>query len=243
MAGDSIASLIELAASYGISITRAQTEKLLHHLELVVQVNKHTNLTRITTLDEALVLHVLDSLLALHVMAEDFDLSDGSTSFLDMGTGAGFPGVPIAICTAWKGLLVDSVRKKTDAVQSFSDALSLERSATAHGRLEDLALEHSKTFDVVVARAVASAPVLVEYAAPFLKLGGCLYVMKARPSADELDQGNRAADLCGMRNVGCRIFDLPNEMGHREILVYKKVSSPSIRLPRAVGKARKEPLG
>ena len=226
--------------SFGISFTREQTENLLKHLTLLEEKNKVLNLTRIVDMETAVTLHVVDSLLPL--ACEQISLNKDSL-FLDIGTGGGFPGVPLGIMTGAKGVLVDSIGKKVSAVNDFLGALGLTRLQGRHIRVEDLAREVPATFGYVFARAVAQTNVLIEYASPLLKNEGILVVQKGRPEDSEIEAATRAAEICGMRMVSRETFELPHELGHREILTYKKVSKPRIKLPRRNGQAKSEPLG
>lgn len=231
--------LIRALTEARIFVTDNQLTLLARHLDLVIERNRSINLTRITTLDEAVYLHVVDSLLLLDAFA---NASDGP--FVDMGTGAGFPGIPLAIVTDRPALLVDSVGKKAKAVAEFVDELGIsDRVSTAAVRMEHVGEERREAFAVATARAVAQTNVLVEYAAPMLRHGGRLVVAKARPSEEELKAGKRAATLCGMRFVSRETHELPRELGHREILSYERARKPKLSLPRAVGMAKHHPLG
>ena len=242
MSAELIDSLTSYCFPYDIRLTNEQSASLVRHLELVQETNKCINLTRITSLDDALILHILDSLLAWKVLSARFSPTDVSVNFLDMGTGAGYPGVCFSIMSEWKATLLDSVGKKVKAVESFCKELGLDDVECVHDRLESYALSHRHIFNFVVARAVASFTVLMEYATPFIKKDGILFVMKANPSLEELEAAERASKVCGLSLVSRETFDLPRSSGHREIFLYKLVSNPSIKLPRQVGKARKEPL-
>ncbi len=225
---------------YGIQATGEQVLGLLKHLDLVIEKNKVVNLTRITNVEEALVLHILDSLLPLTLPGVSERLSK---AYLDMGTGAGFPGIPIGLLSGSQGVLIDSVGKKISAVNEFCDELGLKKVHGEHGRLEELAVTHRGEFGLVFARAVAQANVLVEYAAPFLTKNGMLVLEKANPQMSEINASNKAAKICGMRMLEPVEFELPDELGHRTILLYIKDDSPSIKLPRRTGLAKQSPLG
>lgn len=233
-------SIQELLSDYGLVCSDEQSRLLDKHLELVIEKNKVLNLTRITNVAEAVVLHVVDSLLLL--CCEGVKLTEQS-KFVDMGTGAGFPGIPLGIMTGAQGMLVDSVGKKVAAVQEFIETLGLENLIARHARVEDLAVDLCGSQDVVVARALARTNILVEYATPFLKKGGKLVVAKARPEEEEVAEADRAAKICGLRRVSRETFELPEGLGHREILVYEKIGSARIKLPRKAGTAKREPLG
>ena len=235
-------ALLKLLQAYGIDADHEQTRLLLLHLELLTEKNESLNLTRVTSAHEAFVAHILDSLLPLPYLNDCF--AEGNVSFLDIGTGGGFPGLPLAIMTGWKATLIDSIGKKVAAVNEFVSLLGLTYSVEAlHVRAEDLARVRPQSFDVVVTRAVAQSNVLIEYAAPLLRQGGMLVLYKARPSDEELQTANRAAKLCGMKFVSRETFELPDDAGHREIYFLKKVDRASVKLPRRAGMALKEPLG
>ena len=233
-------TLIALLDEYGISCDERRVSLLIRHLDLVIEKNKVMNLTRITDVSEALVLHIVDSLLPLS--CKDVTLSS-SSSFVDMGTGAGFPGIPLGIMTDAQGTLIDSVGKKVSAVNEFIATLGLDNLVAVHGRLEDLACSLRGTQDYVFARALARTNILIEYAAPFLKKNGLLVVSKAYPDQDELEEAQRAGEICGLVDVSRETFELPQNLGHREILLYQKTGKAKIRLPRKAGTAKREPLG
>ncbi|MGI6754487.1 MAG: 16S rRNA (guanine(527)-N(7))-methyltransferase RsmG [Atopobiaceae bacterium] len=227
------------ASDAGITLTNTQCELLLKHLSLVIEKNKVVNLTRIVDEEEAIYLHILDSLLLIPSLAEA-----PQGRFLDIGTGAGFPGIPLSIVSGRKGVLVDSVGKKINAVQEFIHELHLDKMISArHVRVEDLALKEKGSYAAVVARAVAQINILIEYATPLLSGGGKLIITKSHPSKEELDAGSAAAEICGLKFESQDTFELPQGLGHREILVYKRVGSPTIKLPRKPGTALRQPLG
>ena len=228
-----------LMAEVGLECDEAQAQLLVRHLLLVIEKNKVINLTRITNVHDALVLHVVDSLLPL--LCDSFLLEAGK-AFVDMGTGAGYPGIPLAICTGATGTLVDSVGKKVNAVREFSDELGLKNVNAVHARVENLAKELRGSQDYVIARAMARANVLIEYATPFLKKKSILCVAKARPEADELADAERAAKKCGLTLVAQESIELPRSLGHRELLFYQKTSTPKLPLPRKPGEALRNPL-
>ena len=212
-----------------ITSSPRQRELLARHLDLVIDRNRVVNLTRITSVEEAVVLHVVDSLLLLDSFA-----AAPRGAFVDVGTGAGFPGIPLAIMTDRPALLVDSVGKKAAAVGAFVEELGLGGQVeVSSSRIEDLGRKRRGQFAAVTARA----------GAPLLARGGRLVVAKARPTDDEVAAGDRAARICGLRRVSRETFELPRDLGHREVLAYERVGNPSIKLPRPVGVARQRPLG
>lgn len=210
-------------------------ELLQRHLELVLEANKKTNITRISSWDEGMVLHVQDSLLGLEELSE---APDGW--YADIGTGAGYPGIPLAIETGRKTLLVDSVGKKTAILDSFIGELGLDQVSTYTGRIEDLAREHPYEFTAITAWALAQLSVLMELAAPLLQLGGRLICYKANLKPSELDHALSLQDTVGLKLVSDRSFVLDDYQ--RRIVTFEKVKRESIQLPRKTGLAQKRPL-
>ena len=233
-----LTELKSLTEGFGLAVSDEILDGCLKHLHLVLQANQTMNLTRILDLHDALVLHILDSLTFLPYID---DSPNGAV--LDMGTGGGFPGIPLALATDRCFTLLDSVGKKVKAVSSFLDELGLsQRCVATRERVEAFGANHSGRFAVVTARAMASLPVLVEYASPILMRDGNLIVSKGNPEDDEIASGDAAAKICGLSRIATTGFDLPRDLGHRTFLIYKKTSKPSINLPRAIGVARKTPL-
>lgn len=233
-----------LCAAAAIEVDEEQSQRLVKYLRLVLIKNCSLNLTAIREWEKALVLHLVDSLTLL----PEFDKQPEFISempFLDMGCGAGFPGIPLAIMRPMRiGELCDSVRKKILAVDGFISELGLERQLSTNSeRLENYAKYRKHEFGCVTARAVSALPVLLEYAAPFVPREGRLIVSKGQPTADELESGERAAKVCGFQLRSNRTVELPESMGQRTILNYVKVKEPAYKLPRAIGMALKEPLG
>lgn len=228
--------LIGYCSQLDLDLDLSDAELCVRHLLMVNQVNHYMNLTRISDIHEALVLHVVDSLSLTR------DLPIEPERFLDMGTGAGFPGIPFAIYTGCEGVLLDSVGKKVNAVDAFIAELGLDTVAAVHDRCESYAFKHASEFDIVFARAVGQMNLIVEYATPFIEEDGYLVMAKANPSDEERRIADKTAELCGLELVGVDEFDLPCELGHRTVFLYQKVSKPRIKLPRAVGLAKKQPL-
>lgn len=239
---DSREELLRMSASYGITLSINQAELLLRHLSLVIEKNKVLNLTRIDSVSEGIVKHILDSLLFSTGIPQAI-LNDVYAHFVDVGTGAGFPGIPLTVIGRWQGLLIDSVGKKPKAVYEFLERLKLtQRASVEIIRSEDLARKMPLSFDVVTARAVAELSILLEYASPLLKHNGILVCSKARISDTELQHAEQVAPLCGFYDVSRETLELPFDMGHREILSYRKTSKAKIELPRQNGMAKHTPL-
>lgn len=208
---------------------------LTAHATMVLEVNQVMNLTSIPE-EDFVPLHVLDSLSALTFLQDE---PEGP--FADLGSGAGYPGIPLAIMTGRHASLVESVRKKATFLEGIAADLRLK--ATVHPiRAEELALRQPAAFNVVVARALSALPSLVELASPLLADSGALICMKGRPDDEELARGDRAAALCGMRREVVQGVVVPGVEAERTIVVYRKVGKPRTRLPRRNGMAQRQPL-
>lgn len=187
-----------------------------------------------------MLLHVEDSLLGLNAIN---NAPEGR--YLDMGTGAGFPGVPVAIETGRDALLVDSVGKKVKAVQEIVDQLQITNIHTWAGRLEDLGKQQPNSFAVVSARALSRLSVLMELAVPLLIKGGRLVCYKALVDEEELNHAKELQQKLNMWLVADEPFTLKSQSGEeftRRILSFEKRGKAAIKLPRKVGDAQKKPL-
>ncbi len=205
------------------------------HLKLVIEANKTTNITRISSWEDGMLLHVKDSLLGLDALNA---CPEGR--YADIGTGAGYPGIPLAIETGRDTLLVDSVSKKVRILDTFIDELGLNNVSTYAGRIEDLGKEQRGKFAAVSARALSRLSVLLELASPLLKRGGRLICFKAIIDSDELEHADVVAKKVGMKLVDDQLFELDEYQ--RRILSYEKIAESKIKLPRHVGFAQKKPL-
>lgn len=218
----------------GVAASDLQLSLLARHAELVLEANAVMNLTRITDPDDVLDLHIQDSL-------GPFSGSPlPSGRIVDVGSGAGYPGIPLAIM-GHEMTLCESVKKKAAFLVDAVNALGLQCEVVPL-RAEELAAVRADSFSAVTARAVSALPALVELAAPLLSAGGCLFAMKGRLEAAERDQADRAAVICGMT---CRVIEeyhLPRGDA-RTLCVYEKTGKPRIALPRRPGMAQRQTLG
>lgn len=208
---------------------------LKRHLELVIEANKTTNITRISTWDEGMLLHVEDSLIGL----PEVEVAPEGR-LVDIGSGAGYPGIPLAIESGRTTLLADSVGKKTAILASMVEELGLDNVEVYTGRIEDLAREKAGVFAVVTARALAQLSVLMELASPLLQDGGRLVCYKANVSDEELQHALSLQERLGMSLVSDRAIELGD--ARRRIISFEKSGSPQINLPRKTGMAQKRPL-
>jgi 16S rRNA (guanine527-N7)-methyltransferase len=218
----------------GVTTSRGQSELLVRHALAVTEANVRMNLTRIIEPRQVVDLHIVDSLAFLpHVR-------DALGRVVDIGSGAGYPGIPLSII-GYDVVLCESVKKKAQFLVTCAADLGISVQVVPL-RAEELAREQPKSFDTAVARAVSSLAALVELAAPLLRTGGSLVALKGAPSANELLMAARAAPICGMSHSYSHEYTLPSGED-RTIAVYRRVGEPHTPLPRRPGLAQREPLG
>jgi len=226
------------SAKDALSMSSIVDQFLLYRQELL-DWNRRFNLTAITDPEEVLIKHFLDSLSLLLVYDKP------QTRLLDIGAGAGFPGLPLKIVRPdWQVTLLEATGKKVTFLQHVIETLQLKSVVAVQGRAEELAHkpEYRSAFDVVTARAVASLPVLLEYAAPFCRVGGKIILPKKGDLAEELAQAKRAA-----RQVGEVFKDdipvvLPGLEDGRRLLVWEQVKKCPVQFPRSGAAITKRPL-
>lgn len=208
------------------------------YVDQVLEVNKTLNLTRIENCEKARLLHIEDSLAGLE------ELNGASAgAYVDLGSGGGFPGVPLAIASGRSTLLVDSVKKKMAAISSIIENLNLGSFiSTFDGRIEELGIQRPSDFSVATARALAKLSILMELASPLLKKEGRLICYKAQLSDEEYDNAVKLQSYLGMKLVSDREFLLSDNETKRRIIVFEKVKEPGLKLPRRIGLAQKKPL-
>jgi 16S rRNA (guanine527-N7)-methyltransferase len=209
------------------------------YVALLLEANAHLNLTRVVEPEAVARLHLLDALAAIPILDEL-----GPVRALDLGTGGGVPGLVLALARpSVEWTLVDSVRKKVDAVRSFVEALGLRNVAAAAERAESLGrtVEHREAYGVVAARACAALPVLAEYALPLLAVGGALVAWKGPIGEEELMAGGAAASLLGGGAPDVRATGVAALGDHRFVLVPKLAPTPA-SYPRRPGEPSRRPL-
>lgn len=207
-------------AKFKIELPDGAAEKSLLFIDELLRWNKRVNLTSINNRDEALEKHILDSLILLNYLPRNGRL-------LDMGSGGGLPGIPLAIaCPGLRVVSVDSVGKKISFQKHIKRFLSLDNLLPVHSRIEKI--ENQEPFDFVVARALSSFSALVDLSAPHLKEGGLMYVMKGPEGAVELEQytANCGDKRYKVRDVHC--YQLPNSYSERQLFVLVRTSSSPV---------------
>ncbi|MCI8442097.1 MAG: 16S rRNA (guanine(527)-N(7))-methyltransferase RsmG [Provencibacterium sp.] len=230
--------LRDWAAGYGIALEEEMLERLDRYAGLLCAYNEKVNLTAITEPEEIARKHFLDSLL----LAAALPLPEG-TRLADVGTGAGFPGVPLKILRPDLSLtLIDSLQKRITFLQALSQEISLPFEAL-HLRAEEAGRQKGlrEGFSVVTARAVASLPVLCEYCLPLVKPGGSFAALKSRGVQEEIEEAKRAISLLGGELEQVRRFQLPGEE-ERAIVLIRKISQTPPKYPRSSAKMAKSPL-
>lgn len=231
---------IELGRLAGLELDSGAATLIESHLSYVLEANERVRLTAIKSFSEGLRLHVLDSLMVVPSV-----LSAPEGAVLDMGSGGGFPGIPIAVTTGRHVTLVDSVAKKMRAIQEYIDQHEALRGlvTTTSARLEtpgDWVPECG--YSTVVARALSSLPALVELAAPLMSLQAHLICMKGDLTDDELSRGSKAARMVGLTFLSCERYILPEGDEKRAVVVYVRTGNPKIKIPRREGMAQRKPL-
>ena len=203
------------------------------YTDYLLEVNSHINLTSITDPKEIEIKHYQDSLSVLPYIKE-------GSKLLDIGAGAGFPGIPLRIEKDIDLTLIDSVNKKVNFMNDLIEKLGLDKAIAIHTRAEDFAREKRETYDVVVSRAVANMSTLSEYCLPFLKTGGIFIALKGPKADEELDQAKNAIKVLGGKVKKLDRFDLDGN--ERVNIIVEKVHPTKKQYPRGKNRPKKDPL-
>ena len=220
-----------------LQLPTAGVDALMQYADALLETNKVMNLTAITDPADVATLHFLDSAALLKLA--DFS----GKRVVDVGTGAGFPGMPLRILEPSIRLtLLDSLGKRIHFLQGVCDQLGFADVDCVHARAEEFAAQHRETFDIATSRAVASLPLLAELSLPLVKVGGYFLPMKAVDSDEELSSAARAISILGGRLKEVKDYRIPGtEVTHRLVVIEKVKSSPA-KYPRAFAKIKKSPL-
>ena len=228
-----------------ITLSREQKQQFLTYYEYLVEKNKVMNLTAITEYEEVITKHFLDSLAVVKTSCFKPEELAGKR-LIDIGTGAGFPGIPLKIAfPKLEILLLDSLNKRINFLNEVTEMLGLTKINAVHGRAEDYAKqkEYRESFDFCVSRAVANLSTLSEYCIPFVKQGGCFISYKSGSVDQELIQAEKAVKILGGQREEVVRFSLADTDMDRSFVVIRKAKPTPKKYPRKAGLPSKEPLG
>ena len=219
----------------GIDVNDNMLDNLKVYRDMLAEWNQHMNLTGIVDEKEVYIKHFLDSISAV----KNGYIKDG-ISLIDVGTGAGFPGLPLRVCLENMNVtLLDSLNKRINFLQEVSNNINY-----IHGRAEDFGKleEYREKYDVATARAVAGLPVLMEFCVPFVKVGGYFVCLKGPNANLELEESKVAMEVLGVEFIEKINVELPGYDLNHNILVFKKVKNTPEKYPRKAGKPSKNPI-
>lgn len=235
-----IGKLKESFALLNITLTDRQYEQFLEYYELLIEWNKVMNLTGITEFEEVVMKHFVDSLALVYAVDVD-----KSYKVLDLGTGAGFPGIPLKIAFPHMDIvLLDSLNKRIKFLDEVITKLGLENIVAIHGRAEEFAKkeEYREQFDLCVSRAVANLATLSEYCIPYVKKQGYFIPYKSGAIEEELETSKKAIGVLGGKVKEVKTFLLPQSDISRSLVIIKKEKETQKKYPRSGGKPTKEPI-
>lgn len=232
--------LIDSLSKMDFNIDERKIDQLNKYYEMLVEKNKVMNLTAITEYDEVVIKHFVDSL----AISDVYNMIPVK-NVIDIGTGAGFPGMVLKIFYPdIQFTLLDSLNKRVGFLKEVANELSLNKIEAVHGRAEDYARQtnYREKFDLCVSRAVANLSTLAEYSLPFVKKGGYFVAYKAEDCLDEVKTAEKAISMLGGKIEDTVMYKIPNSDITRAFVIIKKVNNISSRYPRKAGLPAKEPL-
>ena len=230
-------NLLEYAKKLDINLNDMQLKQFETYMKLLIEWNEKFNLTAITHPEDIILKHFIDSLTVLKYIKQ-------TDKVIDIGTGAGFPGLPLKIvCSEIDMYLADSLNKRINFLNIVIESLTIENINTIHTRIEDLGKDktYREKFDVVTSRAVANFNVLLEYMLPLLKIGGRCICMKGS-NIEEIENSKKALDILGGEIETIEELELPSSDIKRNIIIVKKVKNTPNKYPRKAGIPVKKPI-
>ena len=227
---------------FGIELTAEMEEQFLLYYNMLIEWNSFMNLTAITDFDEVLKKHFTDSVSLIRAIP---DLGEKKYRMIDIGTGAGFPGIPLKIVFSnISVVLLDSLNKRVNFLNEVISKLQLTDITAMHGRAEDFAKnkEYRESFDLCVSRAVANLATLSEYCLPFVKKNGRFISYKSEKVSEEFEISGKAISVLGGEYENQVTFELPDSDIYRNLFIIKKKSATPGKYPRKSGLPSKEPI-
>lgn len=225
-----------------IEITNKQQEQFIKYYELLNRWNAVMNLTAITEFNEVMKKHFIDSVSLIKALP---DMKEKQYTIIDVGTGAGFPGIPLKITFPQvRVVLLDSLNKRVSFLNEVINNLELTNIEALHGRAEDLAKkkEYRENFDICVSRAVANLTTLSEYCIPFVKIGGYFISYKSEKITEEYKDAGEAVKVLGGKYKEQIEFNLPDSDIYRNLFIIEKIKNTPGKFPRKAGLPSKEPI-
>jgi 16S rRNA (guanine527-N7)-methyltransferase len=235
-----IGTLVEGIEDLKVNLSDIQLEQFRRYKELLKEWNNKINLTSIIDDVEIDQKHFLDSLSPITT-----GLFNGSKKVIDIGTGGGFPGVPLKIANPELDvLLLDSLNKRITFLNEVIKELELKNIEALHGRAEELSIkpQFREQYDICVSRAVAQLNTLSEYCLPFVKVGGYFISMKGPDVEEELENSKKAIKLLGGKLIETKYIDIPKSDIRHSLIIIEKIENTPTKYPRGGGKPRKNPL-
>ena len=230
--------LYNISKKSGIELSENELEKFQKYYELMIETNKVMNLTSSTEKNEAANKHFLDSI----ILKKYISLSG---NIIDVGTGAGFPGIPLSIILPDADFtLMDSLNKRIKFLDEVIEECNIKNVQTVHSRAEDLSknINYREKYDYCVSRAVANMSVLLELCIPFVKIGGKFISYKSGTAEEEIEESESAQKILGCRLLDIIEFELSGTDIKRKFVIFEKVKGTPKKYPRQAGKPKKEPL-
>ncbi len=232
-----ISAITEYSSSIKVVLSEEQKDMFYNYMNILLEWNQKINLTTITKPEDIIIKHFIDSLTVLKYIKNE------KINIIDIGTGAGFPGIPIKIANDLNNItLLDSLNKRIVFLQNVINELKLKDIVAVHSRAEEyIKLEKREIYDIVVSRAVANMSTLLEYLLPYVKINGICICMKGPNIEEELENSKKALSILGGKIVNIDNFELPDG-SKRNIIIVKKIKNTPMKYPRINNKPLKEPI-
>lgn len=234
---DNIDFIKKKSLEIGIDLSQESIDRFLKYMAMLKEWNEKINLTAIIEEKEIILKHFIDSLTI-------FNFVNDNDKVIDIGTGAGFPGIPLRITKNINLTLLDSLNKRIIFLENVINELNLDNVECIHGRTEDVARQkkYREVYEVATARAVARLNVLAEYCLPYVKINGLFICMKGPDAYEEIEEANKAIGILGGKIEKIEELTLPSTDIKRTIIVIKKVKKSPDIYPRKAGKPSKDPI-